>query len=199
MNSYWSGRRIGLLLADVFSAAALMLVIGLIGYLCGTFVSAIVLSGILAVAFMRQARSMAHGGPVSSFLRAERIVITDQKGIVRAALDSRGLQLTGNTGRPRIVIAVDSDKPALQVWHEQARIQLNLGSGANGIMGLTLVDEAGKTRGQAIIHNGMQGLVSFVVNDQNGRLRGDLSLVGAFGGARLNLSDENGKSIWTAP
>jgi hypothetical protein len=199
VNSYWSGWRIGLLLADVFAAGVVMLVIGLVGYLCGTFVAVIVLSGILAVAFMRQARTMAHGGPASSLLRAERIVITDQRGIVRAALDSTGLRLADNAGSPRIVIAVDSDGPAFQVWDEQGRVQLNLGSGANGITGLTLVDEAGKTRGQAVIHNGMQGLVSFAVNDQNGQLRGDFSLVGAFGGARLNLSDENGKSIWTTP
>ena len=174
-----------------------MLAIGMLGYLLGAFISVVVLSGITAVVFVRQARTLAYGGPVSQLLRAHRIVITDQNGTNRAMLDSTGLRIADDTGEPRIVVGTDNEGPALQVWDQQGRVRLSLGSTADGTTGLMLVDEAGKTRGRAVILSGALGVVSFAVNDQNGNLRGDLT-EGVYG-ARLNLCDENGKSIWQAP
>jgi hypothetical protein len=170
----------------------MMLVIGMIGLFWGTFASIIVLSGILAIAFMRRTR----GGPTLSLLRAERIVIVNQKGVPRACLDSAGLQLTDDVGHPRIVIAVDNDGPAFQVWDKDAKLQLSLGSGANGT-GLSLLDvETGKIRGQAMVYSGKLGFASFAVRDSSGCVRGFFtSSVDGDGGARLSFLDKSGSPV----
>jgi hypothetical protein len=197
-RNYWSAERYGFLIADIIQAIVLMAAIGLIGIVWGTFISVIVLSAIVAIAYMRQARTMAYGGPVTSRLRVEQIVIVNEQGIPRVSLDAKtGLQLADDMGRPRIVIAVDGDGPGFQVWDEAGKLQLTLGSsGANGI-GLSLVDEAGKIRGQAVLRNESGGFASFVVRDRKGQVRGFFtSSIDGSGGAKLNFLDEAGNLVW---
>lgn len=106
-------------------------------------------------------------------------IILDQNGKPRAGLDSTGFQLLDDKGCSRILMAVDSDGPAVQVCDDSGKLQLNLGSSAaDGSYGLSLMDQQGKVRARAVMRKELQGIASFGVYDGAGRIRANLSIGG---------------------
>jgi hypothetical protein len=81
----------GLILADLLAAAVAMVVVGSIGVWLGPLAASIAVAELLAVAFMRQARKMAEGGPLNTMLSAARVTI----------VDAAGKKATGPYGRRR--------------------------------------------------------------------------------------------------
>ncbi len=200
MPSYWTGRFIGYWSADLFVAAIVMLAIGGVGVWLGTLASILALAGITAVAFMRQARNNAYGGPVGTVLSAARVVILNQNGKPRAGLDSTGFQLLDDQGCARILMAVDADGPSVQVCDESGKLQISLGSSAaDGSYGLSMIDQQGKVRARAVMRNELQGIASFGVYDPSGQIRANLSIKGEPPHAALTFMDESGIIIWSAP
>jgi hypothetical protein len=198
MASYWSGRSIGYWAADFTVATVVMIIFGSIGFFFGTLASIVALAGLLAVIYMRQSRINIYGGPARAELRAAQLVILDEKGRPRSCLDSSGLQFLDDQGKRRLLVAVDADGPAIQILDDSQKVQINLGSSAlDGSYGLSLIDEAGKIRGRAIMRKELQGIASFALYDKLGQLRANLALDGS-GPAILNLLDETGLVSWRA-
>ena len=78
MPSYWTQRSIGYWLADLFVAAIIVVVVGTVGVWLGTLASVLVLAGITAVAFMRQARNNAYGGPGGTVFGEDHLERTER-------------------------------------------------------------------------------------------------------------------------
>ena len=132
MASYWTGHRMGFLLADLFVATIAMLVVGSIGIWLGPLAASIAVAGLLAVSFMRQARTMASGGPMNTVIRAGRVTILDAAGKQRVCIDGDGIQLTDDSGQTRIVMAVDAKGPELQICDQNGNLEVSLGSRPDG-------------------------------------------------------------------
>jgi hypothetical protein len=117
-------------------------------------------------------------------------------------LDENGLQLLDKAGCARILLAVDSNGPALQVCDEAGKLQLSLGSASDGDIALSLIDKAGKPRAQARLMTNMfgSGLASFCLYDSAGQLRGHLSCGGMDKDpASVIVNDATGNILWSAP
>jgi hypothetical protein len=198
MFSYWTGRSIGYWAADCLFAAILMTIVGAVGFWLGTAASMLLLAGLSAAAYMRLARFAADGGQTGRVLSAERLVIINQNGRPRVALDGTGLQLLDEKGCARILMAVDGDGPAVQVCDESGKLRLSLGSSAaEGSYGLSMIDQQGKVIARAIMRNELHGIASFGLYDASGQIRANLSTSGSTQ-ANLTFTDEDGRFIWRA-
>jgi hypothetical protein len=197
MGSYWSGYRMGLILADLFAAAVAMLVVGSIGILLGPLAASVAVGGLLAVSFMRQARTMAEGGPLNTMIKAACVTILDAAGKQRVRIDGAGIHLSDDAGRTRMVMGVDANGPDLQICDQNGNLQVSLGSRPDGNSGLALMDEAGKVRAQAVIRKELGGIASFGLYDSTGRVRGNFFISDRL--TSLNFTDDQGVIIWRAP
>jgi len=187
----------GFLLADLFVATIAMLVVGSIGIWLGPLAASIAVAGLLAVSFMRQARTMASGGPMNTVIRAGRVTILDAAGKQRVCIDGDGIQLTDDAGQTRIVMAVDAKGPELQICDQNGNLEVSLGSRPDGNSGLALMDETGKVRAQAVIRKELGGIASFGLYDSAGQVRGNFAIGDR--PAFLNFTDDEGVIIWRAP
>lgn len=182
---------------------------------CGTLLVAL---GLASVVLMGQA------SPTSRTVEAERFVLKDARGTIRAQLtvltDGGGpvLGLADKDGRVRAFLSLLSDgAPLLALSDTEGKARVTLGFD-QGVADLTFLDRAGKRRVQlafgpdlarlvfsdqgekvrAALGVGPDGVPTLGLFDKDGHPRAGLSLH-ADGEPGLVLADKDGKVIWKAP
>jgi len=130
-------------------------------------------------------------------IRANRFVLEDENGKVRAVLDVvkdvPRLSLFDENGKERAVLGVTALGAGLSLFDENGKGRAALGVGADGPL-LSFFDENGKTRAGLDVTALGAGLN---LADENGNVRAALGVVKD--GPRLGLIDAAGKEVWSAP
>jgi hypothetical protein len=130
-------------------------------------------------------------------VRANRFVLEDENGQVRAALsvskDGPWLSMFDENGKTRAELRVSKVGPGLSLLDEKGKPRAALCVSKDGPW-LDLFDENGKTRAEL---NAIKHGPQLALYDENGKNRAALSVIKD--GPTLKLADENGKAIWRAP
>lgn len=122
---------------------------------------------------------MGQASPAGRVVEAERFVLRDGSGKVRATLAT-----------------LDDNRVALFLYDQDERPRAGLGLRADGGVGLTLYDRAGRPR--TALSPLADGGVGLHLYDQRGERRAGLALK-PDGTPSLEFLDEDGKSLWRAP
>ncbi|MBE3097662.1 MAG: hypothetical protein IMZ44_11135 [Planctomycetes bacterium] len=140
------------------------------------------------------AAAPAAGGAVKE-VRANRFIVEDAKGKVRATLDvdvdGPWLRLFDENGKTHAELAGTKDRPRLYLVDENAKPRVMLATTKDNSE-LHLLDENGTIRAMLATIKGAPGLALF---DENGKPRAGLAL--DVDGPGLNLYDAAGGLVWS--
>lgn len=146
-----------------------------------------------AVVFMIGAGFLAGQQPAEKTLEANRFVLKDEGGNLRAALEmvegGPMLRLFDSAGRPRIVEAVTVIGSSIGMLDAAGKPRAALGSTLTGEPTLTLFDDEGKPRCALAAPNGIPGMILYDANRKQ-RLAVNLNSSGT---PTIALMDTNGK------
>ncbi|MBI3454275.1 MAG: hypothetical protein HY002_00615 [Candidatus Rokubacteria bacterium] len=125
-----------------------------------------VLSVIALVGVLAWVASGVLGSEVrSSVVRAERIVLQDPSGQLRATLtagtDESSILFYGKDGRPRAKLAVSAESPELMLFDANGNVRADLRLEADGSPSLILTERDGTVR--AALGVGREGVPIFVL------------------------------------
>jgi len=152
---------------------------------------------ILAGTFGPTMAAAPAGGAAVREVRANRFVVEDENGNVRATLDvgkdGPSLDLRDENGKIRAMLTVWKDRPSLDLRDENGKMRAMLDVGKDG-MGLHLRDEKGKVRVALRVDKDGPALA---LADKNGETRAVLDV--GKDGPGLALADEKGKATWGTP
>jgi len=159
-------------------------------------IGAVVLVGVATVFLMGQAKP----SKVAKVIEAEKFILRDKNGIVRASLTIgengvTALGFTDEEGKTRIVLGVWLGKPGLvlQDKQEQKRVEL---TGPD--YGIYLFDQNGRNRTVLGMKEGTKGSPGLWLNDKDGKNRAALTLK-EDGSPTFGLYDKSGAVLTQEP
>jgi len=140
-------------------------------------------------------------GGAEKVIRANAFILEDENGKTRArlglGLNNAGpvaLDLFDENGKDRVELVADMYEPRIRLYDEKGKARAWLRVGKDGSPSLDLRDENGEIR--AMVSLDEYG-ACLHLSDENGKIRAWLRVLKD--GPSLLLSDENRKTIWSAP